>query len=602
MKSEKNELKNIPKQKYPIIALNKIVSYVQKLLCKKYFVSKISYQKLLIKNIIYDDKRRLVSVFKEQLIINDISEYMKKFYKRKESRIKLRKYFELYDKYSRIFPNYTPLIESKYIYTNIHRKQKVIDLQQNTNKNNKIKNNKIIFNSDVYQSIEKISENFNKDIFGIDNNELNNSLIQINNIINNINKYELNFEGIDLNNNISNNINNKSIKNIKNKNIIINNYYYNNNSILTKNIPTESLNTNYIPKKNLSTIKKNILTNQKNKYKSLLYPIFHLNDLNKTNKNNYLSDTINRTNLTTRRNSKNKSINNNISMNNTKYSSAINNSFKFNKYKNMKLNSILKKITNSDINNSLLIKKGKNIDKEKLKINRTLVSKIINKNNKIKNSGLITDRIKKKISIITTGPKNDMNKLKIYLNKIKNKKLLGDKQNKINYDIKTDRGIYNTGNINKIIQKQSLIIKNTNNNINKKYLSNNLLINKNQEKKIPSVGKRKINTKYINTNTKDISNIINKTTNNSKMKIKGIQIKNFNKTKKVFERNNKSYLKTSERKIKKTIIKPDNKNTGVKKAVKKNIFILKINNNNKTNILYSEREKIKRLFLLNNDI
>ena len=602
MKSEKNELKNIPKQIYPLVALDKIISYVQKLLCKKYFVSKISYQKLLIKNIIYDDKRRLVSVFKEQLIINDISEYMKKFYKRKESRIKLRKYFELYDKYSRIFPNYTPLIESKYIYTNIHRKQKVIDLQQNTNKNNKIKNNKIIFNSDVYQSIEKISENFNKDIFGIDNNELNNSLIQINNIINNINKYELNFEGIDLNNNISNNINNKSIKNIKNKNIIINNYYYNNNSILTKNIPTESLNTNYIPKKNLSTIKKNILTNQKNKYKSLLYPIFHLNDLNKTNKNNYLSDTINRTNLTTRRNSKNKSINNNISMNNTKYSSAINNSFKFNKYKNMKLNSILKKITNSDINNSLLIKKGKNIDKEKLKINRTLVSKIINKNNKIKNSGLITDRIKKKISIITTGPKNDMNKLKIYLNKIKNKKCVGDKQNKINYDIKTDRGIYNTGNINKIIQKQSLIRKNINNNINKKYLSNNLLINKNQEKKIPSVGKRKINTKYINTNTKDISNIINKTTNNSKMKIKGIQIKNFNKTKKVFERNNKSYLKTSERKIKKTIIKPDNKNTGAKKVTKKNIFILKINNNNKTNILYSEREKIKRLFLLNNDI
>ena len=602
MKSEKNELKNIPKQIYPLVALNKIISYVQKLLCKKYFVSKISYQKLLIKNIIYDDKRRLVSVFKEQLIINDISEYMKKFYKRKESRIKLRKYFELYDKYSRIFPNYTPLIESKYIYMNIHRKQKVIDLQQNSNKNNKIKNNKIIFNSDVYQSIEKISENFNKDIFGIDNNELNNSLIQINNIINNINKYELNFEGIDLNNNISNNINNKSIKNIKNKNIIINNYYYNNNSILAKNIPTESLNTNYIPKKNLSTIKKNILTNQKNKYKSLLYPIFHLNDLHKTNKNNYLSDTINRTNLTTRRNSKNKSINNNISMNNTKYSSAINNSFKFNKYKNMKLNSILKKITSSDINNSLLIKKGKNIDKEKLKINRTLVSKIINKNNKNKNSGLITDRIKKKISIITTGPKNDMNKLKIYLNKIKNKKSAGDKQNKINYDIKTDRGIYNTGNINKIIQKQSLIRKNINNNINKKYLSNNLLINKNQEKKIPSVGKRKINTKYINTNTKDISNIINKTTNNSKMKIKGIQIKNFNKTKKVFERNNKSYLKTSERKIKKTIIKPDNKNTGAKKVTKKNIFILKINNNNKTNILYSEREKIKRLFLLNNDI
>ena len=79
-KAKKNAL---IKHKYPLIEFNKIVSYIQKLLSKKYFISKATYQKTLIKNIIYDDKRRLVSVFKEQLIINDTSDYLKRYYKKK---------------------------------------------------------------------------------------------------------------------------------------------------------------------------------------------------------------------------------------------------------------------------------------------------------------------------------------------------------------------------------------------------------------------------------------------------------------------------------------------------------------------------------------
>ena len=319
-KAKKNVL---AQQKYPLIEFNKIVSYIQKLLSKKYFISKTSYQKTLIKNIIYDDKRRLVSVFKEQLIINDTSEYLKRYYKKKESFVRLNKYFELYEEYSKLFPNYTPLIEAKYIYTNIHKKQKIIDLQQNNSKEkirkkfrkrNKIKNDKI-FSSDVYESIEKNSENLNSAVFGLEPDELENSIFQMQNIINNIDNFELNFDNIEYN------LNNNKIKNIKNKNIIINNYYYNNNSILTKYIPIESLliqpQNNHIKTKNFSIIKKNLLANLKKNKKQInslnsftnKIGISHL--LNKDVKN-VLSDTFKMINSTK---NKNKSVINNTTTN-----------------------------------------------------------------------------------------------------------------------------------------------------------------------------------------------------------------------------------------------------------------------------------------------
>ena len=211
--------------KHPLIEFNRITSYIQKLLYKKYFMSKTSYQKNLIKNIIYDDSSRLVAIFKEQLIINDTSEYLKRYYKIRESIVRLNKYFDIYEEFSKLFPNYTPLTEAKYIYVNIHKKQNLIDILQDQNDlklklkrhyMNKLKNDKI-FNNDVYECIEKNSEKINSEIFDINNDESNNSILQIKNIINNIDKYELNFDIID-------NKSNKNIRHIPSKNIIINNY------------------------------------------------------------------------------------------------------------------------------------------------------------------------------------------------------------------------------------------------------------------------------------------------------------------------------------------------------------------------------------------
>ena len=158
--------KNVSNQhKNPLIEFNKIVSYIQKLLSKKYFVSRTTYQKTLIKNIIYDDKRRLVSVFKEQLIINDTSEYLKRYYRKKESFVRLKKYYHLYEEYSKLYPNYTPLVEAKYIYSNIHKKQKIIDLQQNNNpKSNAIKKYKTKYKKKIIKYLAVMYMNPSKKI------------------------------------------------------------------------------------------------------------------------------------------------------------------------------------------------------------------------------------------------------------------------------------------------------------------------------------------------------------------------------------------------------------------------------------------------------
>ena len=649
-KTKKNVLNP---HKYPLIEFNKIVSYIQKLLSKKYFVSKTSYQKTLIKNIIYDDKRRLVSVFKEQLIINDTSEYLKRFYQKRESYVRLNKYYQLYEEYSKLFPNYTPLIEAKYIYSNIHKKQKIIDLQQNNTKKkyrtkNKKRNNKI-FNSDVYESIEKNSENLNSAIFGINKDELENSVFQIENIINNIDNFELNFDNIEFN------LNQRKIKNIKNKNIIINNYYYNNNSILTKNIPIESLliqpNNNIINSKNFSIIKNNILTNLKknkksknnniNSYthkiaishllnkdiKNVLSDTFKMINSTKNNKNKSVinNTTINTNNASNSLGIKNlKNINKNINKNNTQQNSNnIPHTTRLHNYKNLKLNCIIKKLTNADINNSSTLKNENIIKKDKIKIDRFLISQIINNQT---NNNLISDRldsnIEKKKPIEknktrrtnrTSRDKNsNKNKLKIYLDIIKkkgikestrtnkpseNKKKILTK--KFNYDIKTDRGIYNLNNINQINNKKSsLINKKSKKPINKKnYISTNFLINenriKNKHKKLASENISKNITKFASININNNSN--KNIDNNSKMKIKGIQIKNFNKIFNVNkEKSNDNYIKTSER-SKRTSIKIKNNK---KISITKN----KINKNNNINniISYTEREKAKRIFFSNN--
>jgi len=65
----------------------------------------------------YNEPHHLVSVFKDYLIFDDFSEYIKRFYHFQDSQHRLVKIYDFYIKYSKIFPSYASIpIESKFMF------------------------------------------------------------------------------------------------------------------------------------------------------------------------------------------------------------------------------------------------------------------------------------------------------------------------------------------------------------------------------------------------------------------------------------------------------------------------------------------------------
>eukprot|EP00347_Sterkiella_histriomuscorum_P009228 403342027 len=110
-------------------------SYVQhpiitQQLSKKYMTSREYYDAKIVNDIIYNEPTRLVSVFKDYLIYDDVSEFLKRSYTTQEAKVRLPKIFEFYEKYSKVFPNYVVIPENQYMFKNIERKQRLIDEKQ----------------------------------------------------------------------------------------------------------------------------------------------------------------------------------------------------------------------------------------------------------------------------------------------------------------------------------------------------------------------------------------------------------------------------------------------------------------------------------------
>ena len=112
----------------PIEKLEKNI--YKKYIKNEYCISNEFYNKLLISHIIHNDNSHIVAEFKDYLIMGDYNEFIQKFYPLKSSRELLPKIFEYYESCSIIFPNYVAIHESKYIYKNIQKKQRVIDIIQ----------------------------------------------------------------------------------------------------------------------------------------------------------------------------------------------------------------------------------------------------------------------------------------------------------------------------------------------------------------------------------------------------------------------------------------------------------------------------------------
>ncbi len=104
-------------------------SLVQGSLTSKYSENEDFTNLKIVNDLIYNENTHVVSIFKDYLILDDINEFLKRAYSLAETRSRLPKLCTFYDKYSQVFPNYVVLPESKYMFKNIQRKQKLIDEQ-----------------------------------------------------------------------------------------------------------------------------------------------------------------------------------------------------------------------------------------------------------------------------------------------------------------------------------------------------------------------------------------------------------------------------------------------------------------------------------------
>ena len=131
-------------------------------LIKHYSNPNYFYNVKMINNILNNEKTHYVEMFKEYLLYEDYNEFLWKYYGKALLYGKLKKILTFYEKYSKIFPNYTALRESKYIYKNIKKKQKIINQINENKKKEQEKENSMNYDDDnSYSNSSYIKTIFN---------------------------------------------------------------------------------------------------------------------------------------------------------------------------------------------------------------------------------------------------------------------------------------------------------------------------------------------------------------------------------------------------------------------------------------------------------
>ena len=337
------------------------ISYTN--LFKKYTSGKYSFIKISINHLIFNEDCQIVARFKDFLIYDDNTEFIRRFYPKKETLPRLKKILTFYETYSKIFPNYLVLKENKYLYRNIRKKQKMINaineikkeekenkkklgIKQDKNLNNK-KNE--LFTKKVKDEIKifqkNLSEKIYKNSFDTDNkNDDDTLLINSNSISISI----LNWKQFEQNNydklknkndiNIDSFITNKNDESItKMLNIL------NDNKIYIKDLPN-IFDENKKVFGNKNTKKRNIYINKKNNYNQKQINKYSKNDIykcartssNATTSSSIMSKYINKKSINSSKNKIKEEKKNNLKKD-------IKNEVK-------KENIMAKKITNNNIN------------------------------------------------------------------------------------------------------------------------------------------------------------------------------------------------------------------------------------------------------------
>lgn len=159
---------------------------------KKYNATQNTWNVRVIDDIIYNEKSHIVSVFKDFLIYDDNSEFLKRYYFHYESVPRLPKIIDYYIHSTRIAPNYALMNGSKIIMKGFKKKDKIgkqgdENVQANSktkppgNKNNH--HEERLFTDKLKDSIEKIKPSIShldlKDISVNANEQSSSSLVSI---------------------------------------------------------------------------------------------------------------------------------------------------------------------------------------------------------------------------------------------------------------------------------------------------------------------------------------------------------------------------------------------------------------------------------------
>ena len=177
-----------------VLARIKLEERIRKKIIKRYDHPLSYHDMKLIDDILYNEKTHFVGTFKEHLIYDDPNEFLRRFYNESEIKIRLPKILMFYEKYSKIYANYTVIQEQKYMYKNIKRKQKVIDQMQGkseddsedeTNEEKEVLDTRI-FNTRVLNSINS----FTMSLYYNTSNNKSKSDSSVNKLLLKLNKFE----------------------------------------------------------------------------------------------------------------------------------------------------------------------------------------------------------------------------------------------------------------------------------------------------------------------------------------------------------------------------------------------------------------------------
>jgi len=152
--------------------LNKVYNKLNRVL-HSYNVPNEEINKKIINDIIFDEKKRIVSIFKDYLLWYETSDFFKLIYDKNKSIKMIKRFIRYYESYTHFFPEYGPLEDIlKILKKNIKRKKKYMERIEE-DEINKLTNNDTKFERLIKESEIKINTSFSNSQKNNSKNTLN---------------------------------------------------------------------------------------------------------------------------------------------------------------------------------------------------------------------------------------------------------------------------------------------------------------------------------------------------------------------------------------------------------------------------------------------